>query len=106
MIRGRPRVEGLMDALAGQSRIDYILALHEIPAMAMADGYAQATGSSDFHQLLGEFDTALAVGMGLFRSYSLPTQSRRACGRNEPGALNRIFIGGSTSRRNIRDRNP
>jgi benzoylformate decarboxylase len=34
----------LMDALAAGARLDYRLALHEIPAMAMADGYAQATG--------------------------------------------------------------
>ena len=32
----------LMDALAGQEAIRYILALHEGVAMAMADGYAQA----------------------------------------------------------------
>jgi len=34
----------LMDALAGQEAIRYILALHEGVAMAMADGYAQASG--------------------------------------------------------------
>lgn len=34
----------LMDALAGQDTIRYILALHEGVAMAMADGYAQASG--------------------------------------------------------------
>ena len=34
----------LMDALAGQDAIRYILALHEGVAMAMADGYAQASG--------------------------------------------------------------
>ena len=34
----------LMDALAGQDTIQYILALHEGVAMAMADGYAQASG--------------------------------------------------------------
>jgi benzoylformate decarboxylase len=33
----------LMDALAGEPTLDYRLALHEIPAVAMADGYAQAT---------------------------------------------------------------
>ncbi len=33
----------LMDALAAGAPLDYRLALHEIPAMAMADGYAQAT---------------------------------------------------------------
>jgi benzoylformate decarboxylase len=35
----------LMDALAGQDTIQYILALHEGVAMAMADGYAQASGA-------------------------------------------------------------
>ena len=34
----------LMDALAGQDAIRYVLALHESVAMAMADGYAQASG--------------------------------------------------------------
>jgi benzoylformate decarboxylase len=34
----------LMDALAGQEAVRYILALHEGVAMAMADGYAQASG--------------------------------------------------------------
>ena len=34
----------LMDALAGQEDVRYILALHEGVAMAMADGYAQASG--------------------------------------------------------------
>ena len=34
----------LMDALAGQDTIRYVLALHEGVAMAMADGYAQASG--------------------------------------------------------------
>ena len=34
----------LMDALAGQNSVRYILALHEGVAMAMADGYAQASG--------------------------------------------------------------
>ncbi len=33
----------LMDALVGGAPLDYILAAHEIPAMAMADGYAQAS---------------------------------------------------------------
>lgn len=35
----------LMDALVGHERIEYILALQEIPVMAIADGYAQASGS-------------------------------------------------------------
>lgn len=35
----------LMDALALRGDIRYLLALHEVPAMAMADGYAQASGA-------------------------------------------------------------
>ena len=34
----------LMDALAVESELRYVLALQEAPAMAMADGYAQASG--------------------------------------------------------------
>ena len=39
----------LMNALAGEDRFHYVLALHESVAAGMADGYAQATGrpSSD-----------------------------------------------------------
>ncbi|MCR4411135.1 MAG: thiamine pyrophosphate-binding protein, partial [Thermoguttaceae bacterium] len=33
----------LLDALVGHERIEYVLALQEVPAMAIADGYAQAT---------------------------------------------------------------
>src|SRR4051794_20939021 len=32
-----------IDALAGQTSIEYVLALQEASAVAMADGYAQAT---------------------------------------------------------------
>ena len=35
----------LMDALVRQDRVQYVLALQEVPAMAIADGYAQAAGS-------------------------------------------------------------
>ncbi len=35
----------LMDALVDHPRIRYILALQEVPAMAIADGYAQASGT-------------------------------------------------------------
>ena len=34
----------LMDALAGEQELRYVLALQEAPAMGMADGYAQASG--------------------------------------------------------------
>ncbi|MBN2024265.1 MAG: hypothetical protein JW809_15890 [Pirellulales bacterium] len=35
----------LSDAMVAERRIQYILALQEIPAVAMADGYAQASGT-------------------------------------------------------------
>jgi benzoylformate decarboxylase len=35
----------LMDALAAEHELRYVLALQEAPAMAMADGYAQAAGN-------------------------------------------------------------
>jgi benzoylformate decarboxylase len=35
----------LMDALAAQQQIQYVLGLQEVPVMAMADGYAQASRS-------------------------------------------------------------
>jgi thiamine pyrophosphate-dependent acetolactate synthase large subunit-like protein len=38
----------LIDALAGQDRLKYVLALHESVAAGMADGYAQATGRPSF----------------------------------------------------------
>jgi benzoylformate decarboxylase len=38
----------LMGALAEKDRFDYVLALHESVAAAMADGYAQATGRPSF----------------------------------------------------------
>ncbi|HUY45388.1 MAG TPA: thiamine pyrophosphate-binding protein [Streptosporangiaceae bacterium] len=41
----------LMDALAGDSRFHYVLALHESVAAGMADGYAQATGRPSFVNL-------------------------------------------------------
>lgn len=41
----------LMDALGGDSRFNYVLALHESVAAGMADGYAQATGRPSFVNL-------------------------------------------------------
>ncbi len=48
----------LMDALAGQDTIRYILTLHEGIAMAMADGYAQASGK------LGVVNVHVSPGLG------------------------------------------
>jgi benzoylformate decarboxylase len=48
----------LTDALAGSADIDYVLALQEASAAAMADGYARATGRPSFLNLHA------AVGLG------------------------------------------
>jgi benzoylformate decarboxylase len=58
----------LMDALAADRRIEYILALQEVPVMAIADGYAQASrmpGVVNVHICCG-----LGNGMGmLYNAY-------------------------------------
>lgn len=48
----------LMDALADDSRFRYILAPQEVPAVAMADGYAQASRS------LGVVNLHISCGLG------------------------------------------
>jgi benzoylformate decarboxylase len=48
----------LMDALVDQPRIRYILGLQEVPVMAMADGYAQAS------RRLGVVNLHTACGLG------------------------------------------
>lgn len=48
----------LMDALVSHRQINFILGLHEIPVMAMADGYAQATRS------LGVVNLHISCGLG------------------------------------------
>lgn len=48
----------LMDALAVEQELRYVLALQEAPAMAMADGYAQASGT------LGVVNLHVAPGLG------------------------------------------
>jgi len=53
----------LMDALVRQERIRYILALSEVPAMAIADGYAQAAGSPGVVNL--HICCGLGNGMGM-----------------------------------------
>src|SRR3954469_11145051 len=53
----------LMDALVDEPRIRYILGLQEVPVMAMADGYAQASrhlGVVNLHTACG-----LGHGMGI-----------------------------------------
>jgi benzoylformate decarboxylase len=46
------------DALVGQSRLRYILGLQEVPVMAMADGYAMASGK------LGVVNLHVSCGLG------------------------------------------
>ena len=48
----------LMDALVDDKRIQYILGLQEVPVMAMADGYAQASRS------LGVVNLHISCGLG------------------------------------------
>src|SRR4051812_22759991 len=48
----------LSDALARDQRIQYMLGLHEVPVMAMADGYAMASRS------LGVVNVHIACGLG------------------------------------------
>jgi benzoylformate decarboxylase len=52
----------LIDALARQDRVKYVLALHESVAAGMADGYAQATGRPSFLNL--HTATGLGNAMG------------------------------------------
>jgi benzoylformate decarboxylase len=52
----------LIDALAGDGRFHYVLALHESVAAGMADGYAQATGRPSFLNL--HTATGLGNAMG------------------------------------------
>ena len=46
----------LMDALAADERIEFILGLQEVPVMGIADGYAMA---------LGKLPTARCIGAGI-----------------------------------------
>ncbi len=58
----------LMDALVGHERIEYILALQEVPVVAMADGYAQASQSPAVVNL--HISCGLGNGMGmLYNAY-------------------------------------
>src|SRR3954469_1168258 len=53
----------LMDALAAEHELRYILALQEAPAMAMADGYAQASGTCAMVNLHAAPGLGNAMGM-------------------------------------------
>ena len=48
----------LVDALADGKRIEFILGLQEVPVMAMADGYAMASGK------LGVVNLHICAGLG------------------------------------------
>jgi benzoylformate decarboxylase len=53
----------LMDALAAEQELRYVLALQEAPAMCMADGYAQASGQCAFVNLHAAPGLGNAMGM-------------------------------------------
>src|SRR6201996_1694568 len=53
----------LMDALAAERELRYILALQEAPAMGMADGYAQASGQCAVINLHAAPGLGNALGM-------------------------------------------
>jgi len=58
----------LMDALVDHPRIEYILALQEVPVMAIADGYAQASRSPGVVNLHISCGLGNAMGM-LYNAY-------------------------------------
>lgn len=62
----------LMDALVDDRRIQYILGLQEVPVMAMADGYAQASRSLAVVNLHISCGLGNAMGM-LYNSYRAGT---------------------------------
>ena len=62
----------LMDALVDDHRIQYILGLQEVPVMAMADGYAQASRSLAVVNLHISCGLGNAMGM-LYNSYRAGT---------------------------------
>src|SRR2546423_14542886 len=51
-----------VDALASHPAVDYVLALQEATAVAMADGYAQATGRPAFLNLHTSAGLGNAIG--------------------------------------------
>lgn len=58
----------LMDALVDELRLEYILALQEVPVMAMADGYAQASRQPGVVNLHISCGLGNAMGM-LYNAY-------------------------------------
>src|SRR5258705_13255238 len=58
----------LNDALVGDRRFQYILGLQEVPVMAMADGFAMASGQLGFVNLHISCGLGNAMGM-LYNAY-------------------------------------
>jgi benzoylformate decarboxylase len=72
----------LNDALAGDARFQYILGLQEVPVVAMADGYAMASGS------LGVANVHIACGLGnamgmLYNAYCAGTPLLLTAGQQD-----------------------
>lgn len=59
---------GFLDALVDRDGLQYVTCLHENVAMAMADGYARASGQTSFVQLHSVAGAAFALGQ-LVNSY-------------------------------------
>jgi benzoylformate decarboxylase len=53
---------GFLDALVDRVQLQYVQALHESSVMAMADGYARASGQTAFVQVHSDAGTAYALG--------------------------------------------
>ena len=70
----------LYDKLAADSRFAMILGLQEVPVMAMADGYAMASGK------LGVVNLHISCGLGQRDGHALQRLSRRdaAAGHGRP----------------------
>ena len=72
----------LMDALAVEQDLRYVLALQEAPAMAMADGYAQASGG------LAVVNLHVAPGLGNAMGMLYDAQKAGARCWSPPASMN------------------
>ena len=75
----------LNDALVDEPRLKYLLGLQEIPVMAMADGYAMASGS------LGVVNLHISCGLGnamgmLYNAFREGTPLLVTAGQQGPAA--------------------